>query len=63
VHANQVVPGPEYGQGRVINSGLEPGATVIVDNIQKIKEGMPVNPQPAKQSAGAEAPAAPSAGR
>lgn len=51
VHANQVAPGPEYGQGRVINSGLEPGATVIVDNIQKIKEGMPVNPQPAKQSA------------
>ena len=63
VHANQVVPGPEYGEGRVINSGLEPGATVIVDNIQKLKEGMPVNPQPAKQSAGAEAPAAPSAGR
>ena len=55
VHTNSVVPGPEYGQGRVINSGLEPGATVIVDNIQKIKEGMPVNPQPAKQSAAEQA--------
>jgi RND family efflux transporter MFP subunit len=49
VHANTVVLGPEYGQGRVINSGLPEGATVIVDNVQKLREGMPVNPQPAKQ--------------
>jgi membrane fusion protein (multidrug efflux system) len=63
VHANPVVLGPEYGQGRVIDSGLGQGATVIVDNVQKLREGMPVSPQPVKQSAATTSQATPPAGR
>lgn len=57
VHTNTVVLGPEYGTGRVIDSGLAQDATVIVDNIQKLREGMPINPQPVQQSQAATAPA------
>lgn len=64
VHTNTVVLGAEYGQGRVVESGLPQGATVIVDNVQKLKEGMPVSPQPVKQDdAAATASAATTAGR
>ena len=53
VHINDVVLGPEYKDSRIVESGLEDGATVIVDNLQKLREGAPVSPQQAK------APAAP----
>jgi membrane fusion protein (multidrug efflux system) len=45
VHVVNVKLGPEYGNNWVVESGLEPGASVITDNLQKLKEGVPVAPQ------------------
>lgn len=45
VHVANVKLGPQYGNRWVIESGLQPGATVITDNLQKLKEGVPVAPQ------------------
>jgi membrane fusion protein, multidrug efflux system len=45
VHINNVTLGPEYGDSRVINSGLAGGSLVITNNLQKLREGAPVNPQ------------------
>ena len=47
VHVVNVKLGPEYGNNWIIDSGLEPGASVITDNLQKLKEGVPVSPQEA----------------
>jgi len=48
--------GAQYGNDWIVESGLEPGAEVITDNLQKLKEGAPVAPQPARP------PASPTAG-
>jgi membrane fusion protein, multidrug efflux system len=45
VHVNNVTLGPEYGNSRVIESGLDGGSLVITDSLQKLREGAPVNPQ------------------
>ena len=45
VHLNNVTLGPQYGDKWVVDSGLEGGSLVIVDNLQKLREGAPVNPQ------------------
>jgi membrane fusion protein (multidrug efflux system) len=45
VHVANVKLGPEYGNDWVIESGLQPGTAVITDNLQKLKEGVPVAPQ------------------
>lgn len=45
VHVNNVTLGPQYGNSFVINSGLAGGSLVITDNLQKLREGAPVNPQ------------------
>ncbi len=45
VHVNDVTLGPQHGDSWVIESGLEDGALVIVDNLQKLREGAPVSPQ------------------
>jgi membrane fusion protein (multidrug efflux system) len=50
VHVTNVKLGPQHGQDWVINSGLQPGARVIVSNLQKLKDGMPVSPHPAPSS-------------
>ncbi len=47
VHVANVTLGPQHGQDWVISSGLQPGTQVILTNVQKLKEGMPVSPQPA----------------
>lgn len=47
VHVNTVVLGPQYGNSWVVESGLSGGAQVITDNLQKLREGAPVNPEPA----------------
>lgn len=47
VHVNDVKLGPQYGDSWVIESGLSKGSLVIVDNLQKLREGQPVSPQPA----------------
>jgi membrane fusion protein (multidrug efflux system) len=51
VHQNTVTLGPQYGNNFVVESGLAGGSMVIVDNLQKLREGAPVNPQVAKAEA------------
>jgi RND family efflux transporter MFP subunit len=48
VHVNNVTLGPQYGNNWVIEEGLPSDATVIVDNLQKLREGAPVSPQVVK---------------
>ena len=48
VHLNNVTLGPQHGESWVIESGLKAGSLVIVDNLQKLREGAPINPQPAE---------------
>lgn len=45
VHVNTVVLGPQHGNDWIIVSGLPADARVIVDNLQKLREGAPVSPQ------------------
>ena len=45
IHVKNVTLGPEYGNGRVIASGLAGGSLVVTDNLQKLREGAPVTPQ------------------
>jgi membrane fusion protein (multidrug efflux system) len=60
VHVNNAKLGPQYGDNWVIEGGLPAGSLVVVDNLQKLREGAPVNPQPSQTEAGASAPAEPS---
>ena len=46
VHVNTVTLGSQYGNSWVVESGLASGSLVIIDNLQKIREGAPVSPQP-----------------
>jgi membrane fusion protein, multidrug efflux system len=61
VHVNNVKLGPQYGDNWVIEGGLPGGSLVVVDNLQKLREGAPVNPQTSQTQAGASAPPQPSA--
>ena len=54
VHVTNVTVGAEVGANVVVLSGLQPGTTIVTDNLQKLREGAPVAPQ--------KAPAAPAAG-
>jgi membrane fusion protein (multidrug efflux system) len=62
-HVNNVTLGPQYGESWVVEGGLANNATVIVDNIQKLREGAPVNPQLAKPEAASTSQATKPAGR
>jgi membrane fusion protein, multidrug efflux system len=60
-HVETVVLGPQIGTNWLVESGVAPGARVIVDNLQKLRDGAPVNPH---QGAAAETtPTTKSAGR
>ena len=48
VHVVNVKLGPQYGSDWIVDSGLEPGAQVITDNLQKLREGAPVAPHAAQ---------------
>lgn len=66
VHIVNVQLGPEIGTNRIVTSGLQPGALVITDNLQKLREGSPVNPKEIPFSAAAgptSTTSSPSAGR
>ncbi|HMG85529.1 MAG TPA: efflux RND transporter periplasmic adaptor subunit [Terracidiphilus sp.] len=60
VHVNNVKLGPQYGDNWVIEGGLPAGSLVVVDNLQKLREGAPINPQISLTQAGASAPPQPS---
>ncbi len=63
VHLNNVTLGPQYGNSWVVQSGLRSGSLVITDNLQKLREGAPINPQPAKVQVAANAQANQPVGR
>jgi membrane fusion protein, multidrug efflux system len=44
-HVNSVTLGPQFENSWIIESGLSDHPTVIIDNIQKLREGAPVSPQ------------------
>jgi len=46
VHVNNITLGPQYGDSWIVESGIRSGSLVITDNLQKLREGAPVNPQP-----------------
>lgn len=48
VHVVNVKLGPQHGQDWIVDSGLEPDAQVITDNLQKLREGAPVAPHAAE---------------
>ncbi|MGA2738036.1 MAG: efflux RND transporter periplasmic adaptor subunit [Bryobacteraceae bacterium] len=58
VHVVNVRLGPQYGNDWIVESGLPAGTTVITDNLQKLKEGVPVNPHIASATPSAPTPAA-----
>ncbi|HLI75958.1 MAG TPA: hypothetical protein VKV02_03355, partial [Acidobacteriaceae bacterium] len=47
VHIVNVTLGPQHGNDWTITSGLAPGSRVIINNLQKLREGAPVDPHPA----------------
>jgi membrane fusion protein (multidrug efflux system) len=47
VHVTNVTLGPQHGQDWIIESGLQPGARIIVSNLQKLRDGAPISPHPA----------------
>lgn len=53
VHVVNVQLGSQYGDYRVVESGVQPGERVITDNLQKLKEGVPVQPHAAQGTAAA----------
>ena len=63
VHTNNVTLGPQYGNNWVVESGLPGGSLVITDNLQKLREGAPVNPQLTNLQVAAASQATQPAGR
>lgn len=45
VHVVNVTLGAQHGSDWIVKEGLHPGDRVITDNLQKLKEGVPVAPQ------------------
>ena len=45
-----VKPGPRFGDMWVIESGLQPGDKVVVDGLQRLRDGMTVLPTPFKDT-------------
>jgi membrane fusion protein (multidrug efflux system) len=50
VEIRSVKPGPQFGDMWVIESGLKPGDKVVVDGLQRIRDGMTVAPTPFKDT-------------
>jgi membrane fusion protein, multidrug efflux system len=50
VEIRGVKPGPQFGDMWVIDSGLKPGDKVVVDGLQRIRDGMTVAPTPFKDT-------------
>lgn len=52
VHVVNVTLGSEHGADWIITSGITRGARIITTNLQKLQEGMLVNPKPVTPTAG-----------
>ncbi len=63
VHVNSVTLGPQYGDRWLVESGLSGGSLVIIDNLQKLREGAPVSPEFATIQVAPDAEPKPSASR
>jgi membrane fusion protein (multidrug efflux system) len=50
-HLTTVQLGPQVGTSWLVEGGIAPGARVIVDNLQKLREGAPVSPHQAPATA------------
>jgi membrane fusion protein (multidrug efflux system) len=50
-----VEPGPRFESDQVIEKGLQAGERVVVEGIQKVRDGAVVNPKPVAAAAGAAA--------
>ncbi len=50
VSIRAVKPGETFGTMWVIDSGLQPGEQVVVEGLQRLKEGTAVTPKPAQLS-------------
>ena len=61
-HLATVTLGPQVGTNWLVEDGISPGALIITDNLQKIREGAPVTPHEAPPTA-PTSQAIPSAGR
>ena len=48
-----IVTGERIGDGWIITQGLKPGDQVIVEGVQKVRPGSPVQPTPYKPAAAA----------
>jgi membrane fusion protein, multidrug efflux system len=59
VSMRSVQTGPSMGNLIVVNAGLKPGERIVVEGVQKVRDGVTVNPKPAEPAA--SAPAAPAA--
>ena len=51
VHVNNVTLGPQFGNNWVIENGVNAGDLVITDNLQKLREGAPVDAHVASDAA------------
>ena len=51
VSMRTVKPGPLVGNERVIDDGIKPGERVVSDGLQKVRDGVTVNPKPAQPAA------------
>ena len=58
VDIRSVKPGERYGSLWEIEKGLKPGERVVAEGVQKVKQGMPVNPKPFAPSSPAAVPEA-----
>jgi membrane fusion protein (multidrug efflux system) len=59
VHIQSVTTGDQIGSNWIIASGLKPGDRVVVEGLQKVKEGTVVNPKPFTEQAARPAPKSP----
>lgn len=57
VHVNNVTLGPQFGNNWIVESGLNGGALVITDNVQKLREGAPITPEISAPNAAGSQPA------
>jgi membrane fusion protein (multidrug efflux system) len=59
VAVRTVKPGPRTGSLVVISEGLKPGERIVVEGLQKVKDGMAVNPKLVSPETPGAAPSAP----